>query len=75
MDRVVIEVKKGPNDSNMSLLRKFQRRVGESGIIRTVKRKRFNERKDSALNRKAWALKRIDNRKRIAKLKKLGKIQ
>jgi ribosomal protein S21 len=75
MTRIVIEVKKGPSDNNMSLLRKFQRRMNEVGIVRAMKKRRFNEREESSLNRKAWALKRIEKRKEIAKLKKLGKIQ
>ena len=75
MTKAVIEVKKTGNESNTNILRRFQRRVGESGIIRTVKKGRFNERKESLIKRKAWALERIDKRKRIEKLKKLGKIQ
>jgi len=75
MNRVVIEVKKGANDTNASLLRKFQRRVNEAGIIKVAKKKLFNTRKESALSRKAWAIKRLEKQKQIEKLRKLGKIQ
>lgn len=74
MAKTVIEVRKNPNENNMSVLRRFSRRVQESGIIRKVKGARYNERKDSKIKIKKSALKRMERRKEIEKLKKLGKI-
>ena len=74
MANTVIEVKKNPNENNSSVLRRFSRRIQESGIIRRVKSSRYNERKESKLKVKKSALKRIERRKEIEKLKKLGKI-
>ncbi len=68
-----IEVKKAANESNMTLVRRFSRRVQEAGIIVTVKGRRYSEREDSKLDRKTAALKRINRRKEIEHLKKLGK--
>ncbi len=68
-----IEVKKAANESNMTLVRRFSRRVQEAGIIRTVKGQRYNERDPSKLDRKTSALNRLKRGKEIERLKKLGK--
>jgi len=74
MARTVIEVRKNPNESNTSVLRRFSRRMQESGIIRKVKGSRYNLRKESKLKAKKSALKKMGRRKEIEKLKKLGKM-
>jgi ribosomal protein S21 len=42
MAKTVIEVRKNPNENNSSVLRRFSRRIQESGIIRKVKSSRYN---------------------------------
>ena len=74
MAQTVIEVRKNPNENNLGVLRRFSRRIQESGIIRKVKSSRYNERKESKLKIKKSALKRMARRVEIEKLKKLGKI-
>lgn len=74
MAKTVIEVKKNPNENNASILRRFSRRIQESGIIRKVKGARYNVRKESKLKIKKGALKRMSRRQEIEKLKKLGKM-
>ena len=74
MANTVIEVRKNQNENNPSILRRFSRRVQESGIIHRVKGSRYNERKESKLKVKKSALKRLKKRKEIELLKKLGKI-
>ena len=74
MAKTVIEVKKNSNENNASILRRFSRRVQESGIIHKVKGSRYNERQESKLKVKKSALKRMTRRKEIEVLKKLGKI-
>ncbi len=69
----VIEVKKNANESNMNLVRRFTRKVQESGIIQKVKSKRYNKRADSKVKVKVATLKRLARRKDQAKLFKLGK--
>ena len=69
----VIEVKKNANESNMNLVRRFTRKVQESGIIQKVKSKRYNERTLSKIKVKAATLKRLARRKNQEKLIKLGK--
>jgi probable rRNA maturation factor len=75
MAKTVIEVRKNPNENNSSVLRRFSRRIQESGIIRKVKGARYNVRKESKLKIKKSALKRMARRKEIEKLKKLGKMR
>ncbi len=74
MAKTVIEVKKNSNENNSSVLRRFSRRIQESGIIRKVKSSRYSLRKESKLKVKNSALKRMTRRKEIEKLRKLGKM-
>lgn len=74
MARTVIEIKKGPNESSASIMRRFSRRVRESGIVKHVKEGRYNSRIPSDYVMKKNALKRMEKRGEYARLKKLGKI-
>ncbi len=69
----VIEVKKNANENNMNLVRRFSRKVQETGIIQKVKGKRYNERALSKLKTKHATLKRLARRKVQEKLQKMGK--
>lgn len=69
----VIEVKKNTNESNMSLIRRFGRKVQESGIIHKVKGKRYNQREESKLKIKRGKLKKLESQLKREKLIKLGK--
>ena len=75
MAKTVIEVSKNPNENNASVLRRFSRKIQESGIIHKVKGGRYNVRAESKLKVKKSALKRMGRRKEIEVLKKLGKIK
>ena len=75
MMKVVVEIQKNPNENNTSVLRRFSRRMQESSIIQTVKGNRYNKRQESKLTVKKSALKRLEKRKQIEKLRKLGKIR
>ena len=74
MSKTVVEVKKNPNESNANLLRRFSRRMQESGIVRKVKSIRYSDRPKSKLSQKKSALKRMAKRKENNRLRKLGKI-
>jgi len=74
MAKTVIEVKKNPNENNSGVLRRFSRKIQESGIIRKVKGARYNVRQESKIKIKKSALKRMARRQEIEKLKKLGKM-
>lgn len=70
----VIEVKKNANESNMNLIRRFSRKVQETGIVQKVKGKRYNERPLSKLKVKQGTLKKLARRKTREKLIKMGKV-
>jgi hypothetical protein len=74
MTTTIIEVSKNQNENNMSLLRRFTRKVQESGSIRRVKSLRYNERKPSKLSLKTRAMNKIKRRIEVEHLKKMGKM-
>ncbi|MCC7469707.1 MAG: hypothetical protein IT284_01035 [Bacteroidetes bacterium] len=74
MARTVIEIKKGGSESSASIMRRFSKRVRESGIIKAVKDNRYASRKPSEFVTKKNALKKLERRTEFARLKKLGKI-
>lgn len=75
MAKVIIEIDKNPNENNTSVLRRFSRKVLESGVIPKVKGSRYNERQESKLKVKRGKLKKLKRAKEIEKLKKLGKMR
>ncbi|HWA32398.1 MAG TPA: hypothetical protein VG694_03030 [Candidatus Paceibacterota bacterium] len=75
MAKTVIETRKNPNENNQSLLRRFSRRVQESGLISKLKNARYNERKESKVKVKKSTLRRLARRAEIEDLRKMGKIR
>lgn len=73
MSKVTVQVNKNNNESNMNLIRRFSRKVQETGMIQKVKGKRYNQRELSKLAVKRGTLKYIAKRKIKEKLYKLGK--
>lgn len=74
MAKTIIEVKKSGSESSASLVRRFSKRVRESGVIKAVKDNRYAKRAPSAFVNKKNALKKLERRNEFARLKKLGKI-
>ncbi len=71
--KTIVEVRKNANENNLSLLRRFSRRVQESGNIPKLKSTRYNERPLSKLKTKHATLKRLSRRKNYELLVKMGK--
>ncbi len=69
-----VEIKKGGKDNNANLIKKFTRKVQESGIIPRMKGLRYEERNLSAYVKKTKRLKSIKNREVREEQIKLGKI-
>ena len=69
-----IEVVKGPNENNLSVLRRFTKRVQGSGIIPRVRSLRYNQRVLSHYKNKMKTLEGIKNRAERNELMKQGKI-
>lgn len=68
------EVTKSGNESALSTIRKFSRRVQGTGLIRTVRGSRYFARDVSKIVKKKRALKLIKRRKEYSQLLKEGKI-
>jgi len=69
-----VELKRNNHENAMSLIRRFSRRIQESGIIQKVKGKRYNEREMSKLAEKNMTIRRLARRVEVERLKKLGKM-
>lgn len=71
---MVLEVKKQERETAQSLVRRFSRRIQQSGILLRARKTRFKARPKSRQAKKRAALRREELRKEYKKLKKLGKI-
>lgn len=71
---VNIEVVKGPNENNLSVLRRFTKRVQASGVLPRVRSKRYSERIKSGNVKRAKTLEHLKKKESIAELIKLGKM-
>ncbi len=69
-----VEVSRTENESNASLIRRFGKRMQESGLLKHARTQRYSERPESKYKKKLRALKRIAKRKEIERLKKLGRL-
>lgn len=70
----MLEVKKKERESTTNLIRRFSKRVRESGLVYRAKSLRFNARPKSKLKKKEEAIKKAKKEKRKTYLRKLGKI-
>lgn len=69
-----VEVAKKKNETNISLLKRFSRKVQEAGVIRKSKNIRYAERPQSDFVKKKNKLKSLKKTSEIEKKIKLGKI-
>jgi ribosomal protein S21 len=69
----VIEVRKKEKETSESLIRRFSRRVQQSGVLVHARKARFLKDEKSKREKRNEALYKIKIRKEIDKLKKLGK--
>jgi len=70
---MALEVTKKEKESSQNLVRRFTKRIQQSGILLRARRVRFKEREKSKNQRKETALRREEMKKKYEKLKKLGK--
>jgi ribosomal protein S21 len=75
MPMINVDLKRNEHENPTNLIRRFTRKIQESGIIIKVKKNRYNERSISKLSQKVVALRRITRRAEVEKLKKLGKME
>ena len=70
-----MEIKRKPRENISMMLRRFTKRVRESGILVNSKKSMFKQPNLSRGERRKTALEREKRRKERAKLKKLGKYE
>ncbi len=71
----MLEVKRKNNESFDSLLRRFSRRVQQSGVVNEVKAGKFRQPKDSERKVKARAIYRKHMMSRREYLRRIGKLE
>ncbi len=69
----MIQVNRKEKETSESLIRRFSRRVQQSGVLKRVRKLRYREEEQSRPKRREEALYKVKIRKEIGRLKKLGK--
>ncbi|MFA5962007.1 MAG: hypothetical protein WC848_04975 [Parcubacteria group bacterium] len=69
----MIEVKKKERESPESLIRRFSRRIQQSGVLMRARKVRFRQDEKSKRELRAGAMYKVKVRKVVNKLKKMGK--
>ena len=69
---MALEVKKQERETSQSLIRRFQKRIQESGILLRARKIRFKKKRKSEQMEKRAALRREEMKKEYEKFKKLG---
>ncbi len=70
-----VEVSKSTSENNVSILRRFQKKVQGSGILNKVRSIRYSERKLSPYKVKVQRLNSLKKKGEIEELIKMGKMQ
>ncbi len=70
-----VEVTKTGTENSMGVLRRFTKRVQGAGILPRVRSLRYKQRNQSTYKRKVATLKKLNRRKEVDHLIKLGKMQ
>jgi len=71
---MVLKIKKEPRETPQSLVRRFSKRIQQSGILLEARKGIFRKRPKSRQAKKKAALRREELKKEYEKLKKLGKL-
>jgi ribosomal protein S21 len=69
----MIHIRKKERETPESMIRRFSRRVQQSGVLQSVRKHRFRLEEKSRLKRREEALYKVKIRKEIDRLKKLGR--
>jgi hypothetical protein len=69
---MALEIKKEGRETSQNLIRRFSRRMKQSGILLRARKARFKEREKSKQMKKRSALRREELKKEYEKLEKLG---
>lgn len=70
-----VDITKNKTENGVSLLKRFTRKIQESGIIMKVKGKRYASRDASKLKRKKDKMIKLEGKGKYEHLKKMGKLK
>jgi len=70
----MVEIKRHENETVLSALRRFTKRLQQSGVLLEARKHKFRQRKISEYKKRKMALFRLKRRKEVEKLRKLGKM-
>ena len=68
-----VEITKSGTENNLSIIRKFTKKVQGSGVLKRLRSKRYSERALSPYVRKKKTLKRLAATEKMNELIKMGK--
>ncbi len=74
MSNVNVEVKKNSSENALSLVRRFQKRVQESGVLPRVRGIRYSTRPLSELKQKRAKLKKLKSLAKYEHDRRMGKV-
>jgi ribosomal protein S21 len=74
MSTTNVEIKRNGTENALGVIRRFSRKMQESGIIPKVKGERYAVRPMSKLAEKNMKIRRLSRRVEVERLKKLGKM-
>jgi predicted RNA binding protein with dsRBD fold (UPF0201 family) len=69
---MTFEIQKKERENNQTLIRRFTRRLRESGILNSARKSVFRSRQKSGTMQRRIALRKIEKRAEYEKAKKLG---
>ena len=69
-----VEIERASNENALSMLRRFNKRVQGVGVVKRVRSIRYKTRNQSPLSTKKHALNKLNRRKEVELLMKLGKM-
>ena len=72
---MALEVRKKEKETSQDLIRRFTKRVQQSGVLLQARKTMFKQRPKSDEAKKRAALRREQLKKEYQKLKKLGKLE
>lgn len=72
---MAIEVKKKQGETTRSLLRRFSRRIQQSGVLIRARKERFHEKEKTKRERRESAVRRVKVGKEKEKLRKMGLLE
>jgi len=75
MSNTKFEIKKQERETTQALIRRFTRRLKDSGILLNAKKSQFRKRAKSSEMRKRAVLRKLEIQKERAKQQKLGNLK